>query len=55
MAGASIQQQAEASQAIVYSIKNNEKRLIWAVAGAENRNAFEGIAYALAEKKSGSV
>lgn len=46
------QQQAEASQAIVYSIKNNETRLIWAVAGAgKTEMLFEGIAYALAEKK----
>lgn len=46
------QQQAEASQAIVHSIKNNETRLIWAVAGAgKTEMLFEGLAYALAEKK----
>ena len=45
-------QQAEASQAIIYSIKNNEKRLIWAVAGAgKTEMLFEGIAYALNKKK----
>lgn len=46
------QQQAEASKDIIYSIKNNETRLIWAVAGAgKTEMLFEGIADALADKK----
>lgn len=46
------EQQKEASQTIVKTIKNNETRLLWAVTGAgKTEMLFEGIAYALKRKK----
>ena len=45
-------QQREASDTIIASIKENEHRLLWAVTGAgKTEMLFEGIAYALKEKK----
>lgn len=45
-------QQKEASETIIETIKNNQKRLLWAVTGAgKTEMLFEGIEYALINKK----
>lgn len=45
-------QQKEASEAIITTIKQNETRLLWAVAGAgKTEMLFEGIEYALLHQK----